>query len=201
MTGPRRPGPGAADGRPPARDVADAVLAAPARLGAVRLVAIDGPSGSGKSRLADALVAELAGRGRSVELVRTDYFATWDDPVDWWPHLVDGVLTPLRRGERGRYQRVVWHGGEPAPGPFVEVEVPDVLVVEGVSAARAAIVPLLSCSVWVEHPDPAERLERAVRRDGELSRAHLLAWQRFEQGWFATDGARSRADHRVFVTE
>ncbi|MCP2258050.1 AAA ATPase domain-containing protein [Streptoalloteichus tenebrarius] len=201
MTGRGRPGPGAAEERRPVRDVADAVLAAPARLGAVRLVAVDGPSGSGKSRLADALVRELATRGVVVGLVRTDFFATWDDPVDWWPRLVEGVLTPLGRGERGRYRRVVWRDGEPFPGPFVDVEVPDVLVVEGVSSARAEVAPLLSYSVWVEHPDPAARLERAVRRDGESSRPHLVAWQRFERGWFAADGAKHRADRQLVVTE
>jgi energy-coupling factor transporter ATP-binding protein EcfA2 len=87
-----------------------ALLAAPPRLGAVRVLAIDGPSGSGKSTLAAALVGELAELGRSVRTVPTDHFATWDDPVSWWPRLVDGVLAPLRAGQPGRYRMMDWTG-------------------------------------------------------------------------------------------
>jgi cytidylate kinase len=49
----------------------------------MRLLAVDGPSGAGKSVLADHVVAALRAAGVLVELVRTDHFATWADPVDW----------------------------------------------------------------------------------------------------------------------
>jgi hypothetical protein len=167
------------------------VLAAPARLGGVRLVAVDGPSGSGKSVFADRLVRELP----DAVLVRTDDFATWDDPVAWWPRLVDGVLTPLSQGRPGRYRRTEWRDGRPYPGSEVDVPVPGVLVVEGVSSGRRSVRPLLSCLVWCEHPDPAERLARAVARDGAQCREPLLTWQAFETGWYAVDGTRAARDH------
>ncbi|WP_209623590.1 uridine kinase family protein [Saccharothrix coeruleofusca] len=150
----------------------------------MRIVAVDGPSGSGKSTYA---------RGLGGAVVPTDHFATWDDPVSWWPRLVSGVLEPLLRGEPGRYRRMDWSTGLPRPGDWVTVEVPELLVIEGVSAARRSIAPLLDEAVWVEVPDPAARLERAVARDGEASRAHLVRWQAFERGWFAVDGTRERA--------
>lgn len=170
--------------------LAEEILAAPPRLGDVRLVAIDGPSGSGKSVLADQLRDELA-----AALVRTDDFATWDDPVSWWPRLVDGVLTPLSQGRPGRYQRTEWFGGHPYRTTYISVRVPRVLLVEGVSAGRRSIRPLLSYLIWCEHPDRRERLERAVARDGEQCRQPLLTWQEFEYGWFAVDGTRAAADH------
>jgi hypothetical protein len=171
--------------------IAGAILAAPARLGDVRLVAVDGPSGSGKSVFADRLLAELP----DAALVRTDDFATWDDPVSWWPRLVDGVLTPLSQGRPGRYRRTEWHAGRPCQGEHVSVRVPRVLLVEGVSAGRRSIRPQLSYLVWCELPDPAERLARAVARDGEHCRKPLLTWQAFEIGWFAVDGTRAAAHH------
>ncbi|MDR7301796.1 uridine kinase family protein [Haloactinomyces albus] len=174
--------------------IADRVGAAPPRLGGVRLVAVDGPSGSGKSTLADALVAELTRRGSDVRLVRTDDFATWDEPVQWWPKLVEGVLDPLRRGERGRYRRVEWPRGEPVPGAMVDVDVPQVLVVEGVSAARASIADLVSQAIWVEFAGQRQRLERAVAREGEDARPHLRRWQELEREWFDSDDTRARAD-------
>lgn len=171
--------------------LAGEILAAPARLGDVRLVAVDGPSGSGKSVFADRLLAELP----DAALVRTDDFATWDDPVSWWPRLVDGVLTPLSQGRPGRYRRTEWHAGRPHRGAYVSVRVPRVLLVEGVSAGRRSIRPRLSYLVWCELPDPAERLARAVARDGENCREPLLTWQAFETGWFAVDGTRAAAHH------
>lgn len=160
------------------------------RLGDVTLVAIDGPSGSGKSTLADELAADL-----DAVIIRTDDFATWDDPVAWWPRLRDGVLEPLARGRPGRYRKTEWTDGEPHPGAMITVNPPKVLLLEGVSAGRRSVRHLLSALVWREVPDPAERLARAVARDGESARAPLMAWQRFETGWFAVDGAKAAADH------
>jgi uridine kinase len=167
------------------------------RLGTVRVVAIDGPSGSGKSVLADSLVGELRSAGVGTALVRTDHFATWDDPVSWWPRLVGGVLEPLARGRAGEYQRTEWVNGIPRPGSRIVVEVPEVLVLEGVSAGRRSVRSRLSGLVWCAHPDPGERLERAVARDGEACREPLRAWQRFEYGWFAVDDPGSVADVRI----
>ena len=156
---------------------------------------LDGPSGSGKSTLADAVVAELRARGRRTALVRTDHFATWADPVGWWPRLERGVLEPLAAGRRGEYLPTSW--GEPVHP--VAVEVPEVLVLEGVSSARRQVEPHVSLCVWVELAPAAARLERAVARDGEAEREHLRDWQRVEQDWFAVDGTQERA--HVVVTE
>jgi hypothetical protein len=166
------------------------IWAAPPKLGRTRLVAVDGPSGSGKSVFAAALRAEL-----DATLISTDDFATWTDPVSWWPRLVAGVLDPIADGRPGRYRRTEWTDGRPHPGAYVDVPVPGVLLVEGVSAGRRSVRPRLSYLIWCEHPDPAERLARAVARDGETSRAPLVSWQAFESGWFAVDGTKAAADH------
>ncbi len=161
----------------------------PPRLGRTALVAVDGPSGSGKTHFAAALAADLG-----ATVVSTDDFATWDDPVSWWPRLVRDVLVPIELGKTARYRRTAWTGGRPHPGEDRRVEVPDVLVIEGVSAGRRSIFDRLSCLVWCELPDETTRLERAVARDGEQVRNHLLTWQDFERGWFAVDRTKARAD-------
>jgi uridine kinase len=162
----------------------------PPRLGGVRLVAIDGPSGSGKSTLARSLAAEL-----DATIVSTDDFATWDDPVAWWPTLATGVLRPLADGRPGSYPRTEWTDGVPHPGEIITVNPPKVLLLEGVSAGRRSIRHRLSALIWCEVPDRGERLARAVARDGESSRKPLMAWQEFEDGWFAVDGTKAAADH------
>ncbi len=157
----------------------------------MRLVAVDGPSGAGKSTFAHALAAHFD----LVKIISTDDFATWDDPVGWWPRLEEGVLRPLGHAEQGHYQRMEWPGGRPRLGEWITVDVPRVLILEGVSAGRRAVQDRLSALVWVEFPDRAARLERSVRRDGEISRTHLRRWQGFEAGWFAVDDPKARATH------
>ncbi|SDN32114.1 Uridine kinase [Allokutzneria albata] len=174
------------------RHVIAAVEAAPARLGPVKLVAVDGPSGGGKSTFARALVRAL-GPDRTA-LVPTDDFATWDEPVSWWPRLVDGVLDPFRRGEPAVYRRTEWSDGLPRLGAEVRIDTPEILVLEGVSSGRRPIRSSLSVLVWVCSGDRELRLKRAVARDGEACRDQLLRWQEFEQGWFAVDGTADSAD-------
>jgi hypothetical protein len=177
--------------------VIEALLAAPARLGGVRLLAIDGPSGAGKSTLAAEVVAGLRSRGCRTALVSTDAFATWDDPVAWWPRLAEGVLVPLAAGTDGTYRRMDWSTGIPRPGELVRVPVPDVLVLEGVSSGRTSARPLLSHLCWISGGTDAERLARSVARDGAAERAELGRWQRFERGWFAVDGTPEAAGTRL----
>jgi hypothetical protein len=165
-------------------------------LGRTTLVAVDGPSGSGKTHYATRLARELG-----ATLVSTDDFATWDDPVSWWPRLVDGVLAPLGRGRPGRYRKTEWVDGLPRPGAYREVAVPEVLVIEGVSAGRKSINDTLSHLIWCELADHAERLARAVARDGEAVRNDLVTWQKFERGWFAVDQTKTRADQIVHPSD
>ena len=74
---------------------------------------------------------------------------------------------------------------------------PDVLVLEGVSSGRTSVRPLLSHLCWLSGGSAAERLARAVERDGAAARAELARWQRFERGWFAVDGTPEAAGTRL----
>ncbi|WP_240615942.1 uridine kinase family protein [Nakamurella deserti] len=177
------------------------IRSAAPRLGAVRLVAVDGPSGSGKTTVADRLLPALAAAGERVALVRTDHFATWDEPFDWWPRLEHEVLAPVAAGRPAAFLAMDWSGGTPVPRRPVTVPEVDVLVLEGVSAARRAVSQRLSCTVWVEHPDRAVRTARAVARDGDAIREPLRRWQAAEDAWFAADGTRDRADVRWDVAD
>ncbi|WP_258401818.1 uridine kinase family protein [Micromonospora noduli] len=175
-------------------ELARRVLAGPARLGRTRLVAVDGPSGAGKSRfaarLADALAGPLGGRPPVVHT--DDLLDGWDDQVTFWPRLDEGVLAPLRNGEPGAYRRYSWVRQCFLPRP-VPVPVAPVLVVEGVSAARAVVRPELTLAVFVTAPTSL-RLARAVARDGPEILPELRRWHDGERAHFAVDETATHAD-------
>ncbi|WP_143690280.1 uridine kinase family protein [Williamsia sterculiae] len=156
------------------------------------IVAIDGPSGSGKSTFADLLMAELDARGTAATLIRTDEFATWDNPVAWWPELESTILRDFTRRRDHRYRPRVWVDGEPEVGPPVWRRWQPLLIIEGVSSARRRMADRLTYALWLDGGTAAERLERAVARDGEACREHLRRWQQFERGWFGVDRTRGR---------
>jgi hypothetical protein len=64
-----------------------------------------------------------------------------------------------------------------------------VLVIEGVSSARAEIRPELVASVFIDAP-AGLRLARALARDGEHLRDHLLRWATTEEAHFSADRTR-----------
>ncbi|MDF0532067.1 hypothetical protein P0W64_20575 [Tsukamurella sp. 8F] len=169
---------------------ADGVLR---HLGAARgLVAIDGPSGAGKSTYASGLVADLRSAGHRVALVRTDDYATWENPVAWWPRLLKEIIDPFARGWDARYRPLEWRDGVARPGREVRLSWAPLVVLEGVSSARRSFAPRVSLPLWLDGGTDAVRLERAVARDGESEREHLRRWQEFERGWFAVDRTRER---------
>lgn len=157
-------------------------------LGAVRLVCIDGPAGSGKTTLADLLGLELRAQVLHVD----DLLEGWDDGLDaMWPRFQAGVLEPLAAGRPGRYRRYDWVAGRFAE--WHDVPVADALVLEGCGSARRAVDGVAVLRVWVEAPGDV-RLARGLARDGEALRAQWLAWMRLEAAHFAVEATRERAD-------
>jgi uridine kinase len=173
-------------------ELAQRVRTAPPRLGAVRLVCVDGPAGSGKTTFAACLAAAL-GPGTAV-LHMDDLYAGWtlDGAVE---RLTAGVLEPLAHGRPGSYHRYDW-AAERFADTATGVTVPEVLVVEGCGSSPRALDRWTTVRVWVEAP-PQVRLARGLARDGDHLADHWQRWQQSEAGEFEREDTRSRADVRV----
>jgi uridine kinase len=163
-----------------------AVRAARAPAGVrTRIVAIDGGGGAGKSSLAAWLAAEL-----DAPVIRTDDFASWEDPVDWWPELIERALEPLAAGGPARYRPTSWGGDEQAP---VVIESGGTVLVEGVTALRRAFRPYCAFGIWVETAR-ARRLQRGIARDGERARSRWEQWMEAEDRYIELQRPHSYAD-------
>ncbi|MFI7614768.1 uridine kinase [Nonomuraea terrae] len=169
-------------------DLACRIRALPPSCGPVRLVAVDGPAGSGKTTFAGRLGAALG-----CQVIHSDDFPVpWEEGPGGWFHLLETqVLRPLERGLPGGFRRYDWVRG--AYGGHVTVPVAPALVIEGVGTARTSVAGLLAYTVWVEAPEPV-RLGRVLERDGAELEPRWREWFAAERAWFAADRTRERAD-------
>jgi uridine kinase len=168
-------------------ELADRLRALPPSLGPVRLVAVDGHAGAGKSTLADRLAAALGG----APVLRLDDIASHDRLFDWTRRLTGQVLEPLSRGERARYRVYDWQRRA-----FTRTAVLDpapVVLLEGVGAGRRAVRPCLAALIWLEVAREVA-WTRGELRDGTAQREFWDGWKRAESGHFADDPSRPFAD-------
>jgi uridine kinase len=160
----------------------------PPRLGPVRLVAIDGPAGAGKTTFAERLAPELPAPVVHVD----DLLDGWQGLPSVWPRLDEWVLGPLRYGRDAAYRTYDWHTRR-FRDEWVALPVPEVLILEGVGSARAEAAGELSLAVYVT-AERDRRLTRGLERDGAALRDEWLRWLDGEEAHFAADRTIERAD-------
>ena len=152
------------------------------------VIGVDGPSGAGKTRLADQLADTLDGAG-VVHL--DDLYPGWDGLEAVLPRLVSWVLAPLAQGRRARWRRYDWVVGRYAE--WHQLAPVTTVIVEGVGAGARVCAPYLDLLVWVEAPEPV-RYAQAMARDGVGYRPHWRRWSAAERAHFGREDTRGRAD-------
>jgi uridine kinase len=153
------------------------------------LVAIDGPSGSGKSDLAALLARALD----AVVVPSDDFYASHVTDADWaarspaqraadvidWRRLRVEALEPLLAGRTATWYPFDFETGPRPDGTFPLATSPTtrdpaaVVVLDGAYSSRPELADLIDLSVFVDVP-PAERHRRLAERDGS---AYTDAWQ------------------------
>lgn len=170
------------------RDLASDVLDSAPRLGVVRLVTVDGPSGAGKTSMAKRLCRAL----RRVPTVHLDHlYEGWDGLDGVASNLDSWVFTPLRHGMPGQHLVYDWHRG--AYNEWREVPLAPALIVEGVGAGQRQFSDLAVLRIWVE-ADVDLRQSRSLAREGPENAGALAQWWMREQRHFDLEGTRERAD-------
>jgi uridine kinase len=172
------------------------------KVGNVQFIAIDGHGGSGKSTLAQLLSEKLG-----AQIVHTDDFSGWDNPLNWWPLVIERVFEPIQKGAKTlSYPRSKWWKTH-NPEPVVDQPVTPIMILEGVSSSRSEFRPYLSLSILVNTPKDI-CFERGLARDrgmdGKSGQEIMAMWQRWyekEELYFARDDPKGHADIVVDGTQ
>jgi len=168
-------------------ELAQRLRALPPSCGPVRLVAVDGHAGSGKTTFGAALSRALGG----APVVHLDDLATHDELFGWTGRLRDEVLEPLRRGRTARHGRYDWTARR-FEGIAVVPPAPVVLL-DGVGAGRRSLRPWLAALLWLDVPRDTARV-RGQLRDGPDLAGFWDGWMRAQDAHFAADPSRPFAD-------
>lgn len=168
------------------RAVVALVEASAPRCGGTRLVAIDGPSGAGKTCLA----ARVAGALGAPTVHMDDLYPGWDGLREGILRAQEWVVQPLSEGRAARYRRWDWAAG--AYAEWVQLPPSDVVVLEGCGAGALPAGASASVLAWVEATE-AVRYARGMARDPEYA-DFWQRWAEHERRLYDADGTRVRAD-------
>lgn len=148
--------------------------------GSVRVIAIDGPAGSGKTTLAQLLAAQIDG----APIVHMDnVYDGWQQDLifDLPEKLETQILKPLKVGAPVSYQKYDWH--QSAFTNSVDLPPSNFLILEGVGAANPKLSDYLALAIWIE-ADSSVRLDRVLARDGIQIKDEVIAFQAKEARYF-----------------
>ena len=160
------------------------------RCGGTVVIAIDGPSGAGKTKLAREL-APLLG----AQILHLDHiYRGWHGLADAPPVVVRDVLEPIASGKPGRTPR--WEWGADQPGDDIVIESGGMLILDGCGSGSRNVRPFLSHLIWLDAP-PEVRRARAMARDGEMYEKWWDIWAAQEAALFTSERTADAADLRL----
>ncbi|MDI3406578.1 uridine kinase family protein [Streptomyces cavernicola] len=167
--------------------LARTLRALPPSCGPVRLVAVDGHAGSGKSTFAGRLAAALGG----APVLTLDHVRSHAELFDWTDRFRREVLDPLAAGRTAHVPAYDWNTRR-FDGEML-LPAASVVLVEGVGAGRRELRPWLAWLCWMDlaHGDA---WARGRSRDGAAQREFWDGWERAEHRHFAEDPTRPFAD-------
>jgi uridine kinase len=164
----------------------------------VKVIAIDGPAGAGKTTLAHQL-SEILDGAPIVHM--DDLYLGWEDALtaSLTKTLRDHILTPISLGKRGSYRRWDWHKSQLAE--VREIPRHPYLILEGVGAGQRVVRAFSTALIWIDISSETG-LKRTIARDKVIVedidkfQEEMKSWQAREIVHFAQENTFDAAQLR-----
>jgi len=179
-------------------DLIKILLAAKPKFPNVRIIAIDGPAGAGKSTLAKRIKTNLQEQsGLKTAIVHMDdLYEGWENALtdQLTKTLINQILVPVSLAKNFGYRKYNWFSG--SFGDFFEEDSPDILILEGVGSGQKATRRYLDQLIWIDI-DAETGLQRVLQRDGDYLENEMRVWQMRESSHFSKENTRDSATIRI----
>lgn len=156
-------------------------------------LAIDGVAGSGKTTLASKLCDDL----KNCQVVHMDdLYEGWNDPISQrlTTRVIRELLAPFSEQISVRYQKFNWALNK--FDKFINLGVPNRLILEGVGAGQREFRKYFSKIIWVEY-DPQQGFDRVIARDGEGIKEEMKNFLIDQNKHFNAELTRNAADYII----
>ena len=160
-----------------------------------RIIAIDGPAGSGKTTLATRLSKDWSA-GDVVTIHMDDLYEGWESALTerLTRTLLHSIATPMSLGKKLSYRKYDWL--TKSFNDTVEHASPSLLILEGVGAGQKAVRQFLDQLIWIDIA-PEIGLQRVLQRDGDYLETEMRVWQMRESEHFLRDNTRDCSTIRI----
>lgn len=156
------------------------------------IIAIDGPAGAGKTTLARNIALACGSQYSVTEIHMDDLYDGWDNALS--SQLAD-VLSHIVESHKKQMPCSLstynWHEGR--FNPPSQLDVAQLLILEGVGSGQLAIRDSLSALIWIDIED-SQGLARVLARDGNSIENQMRKWLATQEQHFRDEGTQKAAD-------
>lgn len=168
-----------------ANSLLEAALAVGPQCGTSHVIAIDGPTGSGKTTLAAEVRRVALARALTCVVLHTDDICPGWNGLPQVPGIAAALLRQLATHGKAVYPTWDWH--QNSAGQNATICAADVVIVEGVGSGAQRCADYVCATRWLDAPVEI-RKARVLARDGDAFMFPWDAWAVAEHEFFTTEG-------------
>ena len=171
-------------------ELVDKVNESSKKCGQTKIIVIDGPAGSGKTTLAKS----LSGLLENCPIIHMDeIYDGWENALSpkTSQDLVEWIINPLLESKSIEFVKYDWYLEKRIEK--VVINLPKVLIIEGVGSSSFEISKHASLKLWIE-VNKETGINRVLTRDGQQIQEQMKKWQSQESKFFIENNSKENSD-------
>jgi uridine kinase len=171
-------------------ELVDKINESSKKCGQTKIIVIDGPAGSGKTTLAKS----LSGLLEYCPIIHMDeIYDGWENALSpkTSQDLVEWIINPLLESRSIEFVKYDWYLEKRIEK--VVINLPKVLIIEGVGSSSFEISKHASLKLWIE-VNKETGINRVLTRDGQQIQEQMKKWQSQESKFFIENNSKENSD-------